>query len=318
MRLLGATIVRNDSDIIEAFVRHNLALLDGLAIVDHGSIDGTSKILAALVAEGLPVFLARDDAPAFCQQRTMNHLVRHVFQTSDANWVFPLDADEFIKVGSRGQIEDLLKSVPPTCHLVMPWLTYVPRFEQNGDTLTLLRNARRVADQRHGLCKVAVERRFRFSVNQRLGKGSHTIERKHSGVDAGPSSETDFACQPESIAIAHVPIRSAPQFSAKISVGWLSTLASGTLVGGESFHWREAYEHLRTGQQLTAAELTRLAMNYGVFRDRWLPRDDIALVEDPFLADISLRHAEHSTCDPFALVLAVAERLLTQRSPGAG
>jgi len=89
MRLVAATLVRNAADIIEAFVGHNLTLLDGLAIVDHGSIDGTSEILAALVAEGLPVFVARNDTPAFDQQRLINRLVRHIFRTSDADWVLP-------------------------------------------------------------------------------------------------------------------------------------------------------------------------------------------------------------------------------------
>ena len=42
-------------DLIEAFVRHNLSVLDALMVIDHGSFDGTSDILAALVAEGLPL-----------------------------------------------------------------------------------------------------------------------------------------------------------------------------------------------------------------------------------------------------------------------
>jgi hypothetical protein len=33
VRLLGAAHVRNEADIVEAFVRHNLVLLDGIAIV---------------------------------------------------------------------------------------------------------------------------------------------------------------------------------------------------------------------------------------------------------------------------------------------
>jgi hypothetical protein len=60
--LFGAAMVRNEADIIEAFVRHNVRVLDGLAIVDHGSFDGTSEILAALVAEGLPVSMVRDES----------------------------------------------------------------------------------------------------------------------------------------------------------------------------------------------------------------------------------------------------------------
>lgn len=62
MRLVGAMVVQDAADIVEAFVRHNLTLLDGLAIVDHASGDGTTEILAALVAERLPVFVARDES----------------------------------------------------------------------------------------------------------------------------------------------------------------------------------------------------------------------------------------------------------------
>ena len=43
-------MLRNEADVVESFVRHNLSLLDGLLVVDHGSSDGTSEILDALVA----------------------------------------------------------------------------------------------------------------------------------------------------------------------------------------------------------------------------------------------------------------------------
>lgn len=68
MRLIGATQVRNEADIVEAFVRHNLTVLDALAIVDHGSLDGTADILRRLIGEGLPVFLGHESTPAFDQQ----------------------------------------------------------------------------------------------------------------------------------------------------------------------------------------------------------------------------------------------------------
>lgn len=78
MRLLGAAHVRNEADIVEAFVRHNLALLDGIAIVDHASVDATPDILRALKDEGLPIFLARDDSPAFDQQPMQNRLALRI------------------------------------------------------------------------------------------------------------------------------------------------------------------------------------------------------------------------------------------------
>jgi hypothetical protein len=85
MRLVGATIVRDAADIIEASVRHNLSFLDALTIIDHGSSDGTSEILAALQAERIPVLVARNETPAFDQQRLMNRLVRRIFKITDAD-----------------------------------------------------------------------------------------------------------------------------------------------------------------------------------------------------------------------------------------
>jgi len=306
MRLVGATIVRDAADIIEAFVRHNLTVLDGLAIVDHGSFDGTSEILAALVAERLPVFVARNETPAFDQRALTNRLVRHVFASSDADWIFPLDSDEFLKVASRQQLEAVLQGVSRASHLVLPWLTYVPRFDVGDDILAVLRSARRVAQQRHGFPKVVIGRHFLADTSERIGKGNHAIERLSPSHDGRP----DAICEAEAAALAHVPIRSASQFIAKVATGWLGTLASGTLEGEESFHWREAYVHLRTGRPVAAAQLADFAMNYGVPQDRWLRADDIELVEDPFLADMELRYSRHRTRDPLALVLTVAERLL--------
>ena len=48
MILWGVAMVRNEAELVEAFVRHNLTLLDGMLIVDHNSTDSTSSILASL------------------------------------------------------------------------------------------------------------------------------------------------------------------------------------------------------------------------------------------------------------------------------
>jgi hypothetical protein len=313
MRLVGATVVRNGADVIESCVRHNLTVLDGIAIVDHGSFDGTSDILAALAREGLPVFVARDETPAFDQSAMINRLVRHVFSTSDADWVFPIDSDEFLKVRSRPVLEEILRSVPPQCYLLMPWLTYVPRFGADDDMPTLLRGARRLANERHGLRKVVLRRHFHENTAATVMKGNHGV---HRGTSL-PLANADLMCASDDVALAHVPVRSAPQFAAKIATGWLGTLATGAVAGGESFHWREAYAYLRSGRPLTPAQLTAFAMNYSISQDRWLPADAIEMVDDPFFADVKLMHTHFGIQDPLAMVLTVAERLLSNRNSSA-
>ena len=47
-KLISISMVRNENDVIESFVRHNLELMDEMHIIDHGSSDGTREILIQL------------------------------------------------------------------------------------------------------------------------------------------------------------------------------------------------------------------------------------------------------------------------------
>ena len=60
MRLAGIAIVRNECDIVEAFVRHNATALDRLYVIDNDSSDATPEILRRLAASGLPLKLGHD------------------------------------------------------------------------------------------------------------------------------------------------------------------------------------------------------------------------------------------------------------------
>ena len=65
MRLAGLVIVRNECDVVEAFVRHTAAVLDQLYIVDNGSSDGTLEILERLAASRIPIKLKSDQSVAY-------------------------------------------------------------------------------------------------------------------------------------------------------------------------------------------------------------------------------------------------------------
>ena len=308
MKLWGVAMARNEADVIEAFIRHNLTVLDGIAIVDHLSQDGTYEILQAMVEEGLPVFLAREGALEFDQFAICNRLARHVFATSDVDWVFPLDADEFVKTPSRAALEAALLADLGAPGATLDWLTYVPTVFAN-DALATLRAMRRLPVERHGLAKVAVSRQFVRADGLAIANGQHHLLRgdaKHHTRVAVPPISPDIA------AIAHVPVRSARQFTTKIALGWLASLKTLGDAKAVAFHWREAFEYLRSGRPLSALQLKAFAVNYSIPMDRWLPVDTVELVDDPFLADIGVRHAHRGIDDPLALVLAYAERLIVR------
>src|ERR1700682_3921842 len=96
MVFAGLSRVKNESDIIEAFVRHHVALLDRLFIVDNESSDGTGAILAALQAEGLPLTVLGDRTFGYFQSEIMSYLARATLAATAVDRLFLLDADEFL------------------------------------------------------------------------------------------------------------------------------------------------------------------------------------------------------------------------------
>jgi hypothetical protein len=99
MRIWGAMIVRNAVDLVGVNLRHHLALgLERVVVVDNGSTDGTWEALQAL-ARRLPIDLERDEGP-YRQAEMVNAAVRRAARDG-ADWVMPLDSDEFF-VAPRG------------------------------------------------------------------------------------------------------------------------------------------------------------------------------------------------------------------------
>lgn len=89
------TICRDEVDIISTFVRFYLAQgFDLIAVVDNGSTDGTPEAVAALAATGLPVRLWLDARIGY--ERYLTEHFHMVGQATEADWLFFLDADEFI------------------------------------------------------------------------------------------------------------------------------------------------------------------------------------------------------------------------------
>ena len=304
MKLVGMAMARNECDIVEAFVRHNLTVLDGLYIVDHGSVDSTPRILAALVSEGLPLEVGSETSLEFRQSVVVSAAARRLL-ANGADFVFLLDADEFLKVPSRPRLEAALASLPQGIHAVQEWHNYVPDFSRPLDTAALIRSARRAATLRQSLYKAVVSRDFLDSAAV-IAEGNHWVQTR---PDAEASSTVGHArLLAEESAVAHVPIRSAAQFKAKMAVGWLACLMQHDRHPSLCYHWCKAYADLRAGKPLTPETLSRLAATYGLPEGEQEPQT-IDLVDDPFLAEISLRYQAAARVRPFALVLQFAEQL---------
>lgn len=118
MNIIGITIVKNEEDIIESFIRYNMKILDQLFIVDNGSTDGTLDIINSMINEGFPVTLTHRIGE-FNQIEIMNELLSNVLYGKHAtisDFIIPLDADEFlVSVGNYINPRDIIANVDRSC-----------------------------------------------------------------------------------------------------------------------------------------------------------------------------------------------------------
>lgn len=261
--IVGIGMVKNEEDIIEAFVRHNLHYCDELYILENGSLDTTGVILRDLAAGGLPVTVIDDPSFAYNQSEKITELYRRVLREAHSDFVLPLDADEFIQVESREHLREVLHGIPENGAGWWPWKTYLP-----ADT------SRTVIGERFRKCHPYLERRHqKIVVRVPPGKvddeavitqGSHQLRRAGQVIDPIPL---------EGAHLAHLPVRSAQQIAQKVIIGWMANIAHlGEGTRQSSTHWGDLYERVLAAEfRISQEELIAEASRYVQFGERENP-----------------------------------------------
>jgi hypothetical protein len=129
--IIAVARVRDEEDIIEFFVRHTLVYADKIILSDHCSCDRTTEILKRLVEEGLPLDVRRDDREGRFQAEVTHQLLLDA-AAMGADWLLPLDADEFISCEEDFLPLPGLESAGEARYWTVPWKTYVPRKEDDA------------------------------------------------------------------------------------------------------------------------------------------------------------------------------------------
>lgn len=311
MKIWGVAMMRNEGDIVEAMVRHNLTILDGLVVVDHGSTDATLDILKALHAEGLRLMVLRNDLPGYLQAEITTSAARHAFARGGADAVIPLDADEFLKVPLRDALERAIAAIPAGHCGSIAWRTYVPPLvDTHADMVALIRASRRIAvepehppDVRD---KVVLTRAFAADPKANLVMGNHRVVLGDNVVHSPRMPQVELPAS--TVAVCHLPVRSVPQFIVKVTIKRLARVAAARDYSTRS-NMRRAWDALCRGEPLTPARMLQSHVAGHVTPDVTMTADAAATVDDPFLADIRLRYTAPVPTDPLPLVLTAVERL---------
>lgn len=109
------SMVKDEEDIIAAFLDYNYLIgFRKFAIMDNGSHDRTSIEILKFQEKRKDAIVAyvKDPIIGYYQDNkttALVHFARHYFPTSSTSvdWVFPLDADEFITFSPNGEVSNL-------------------------------------------------------------------------------------------------------------------------------------------------------------------------------------------------------------------
>jgi len=256
LRVIGISLIKNEEDILEAFIRHNLSFLDALIVLDNSSCDRTRPILTQLMKEGLPLCVLDDPDMRYIQSEKTTNLLRSVVPIFRPNWVIPIDADECLMMSSNDSFPEMLGQVPQNHFVKMPWKTYIPTPADNRDELNPLRRLRRRKKlEEPQWYKVAVPFPIILDESLIIDQGNHAI---HSSFS--PQGYSEFV--PPSLSLAHFPIRSSEQIIGKALVGWLAALCMPNLEEGMMFQWQSLYRRFLLDESISPEELTKFALTY--------------------------------------------------------
>ncbi|HWA26120.1 MAG TPA: glycosyltransferase family 2 protein [Lacunisphaera sp.] len=290
---MAVALVKNEADVVEAFVRHTLAWVDHLLVLDHDSTDGTREILRALRREGLPLQLFTDDALGYLQEFRTTHLARLAAREAAADWVLPLDADEFLCGPDRAALEAELAAARPGHSRSLPLLNYLFTEADPADEANPALRLRHCQPQPSTTRKVMIPADLARSDDVVVTMGNHVLVR-----DGQPLPDQPL---PADFYLAHLALRSAEHQVLRVVVPQLQKFSEGLAHSDIGTHNRLGFQLLAEDPDLFFAATRRPArdlparavpyrggtLRYSAGRGGW-QRLARALV--PYLERLALSH----------------------------
>ena len=248
MKTALISMVRNEIDIIDVWIQHQLAFHDFIFCVDHRSDDGTGNYLIEVSKKfpSLQVFHYKERS--YDQDHVFKHMRNLAVSETDAEWLFFLDADEFLPYRNQEEFKEAISSVQSYDVLTFPWRNGVPIAPVvKGLEFSGFRQTRPSE-----IGKIVIRRNIAADDNYYVPKGAHKLQHRVMGTING----FDFN------EVHHLPCRSIDQICAKILNGCLSYLHDPHYDGRQGRHWFDILNQLLT-KDVTWDDAHAFVYNYG-------------------------------------------------------
>lgn len=301
-KIFSVSMVKNEADIIESFVRYHQHIFDGMVFLVNMSTDRTPDILEKLTEEGLPIFLFYDTDREFDQSKKTTQLMFNTFEQFQPDIILPLDADEFLVSSDNLQHPcDILNKIDLNELHHIDWRTYVlNEFENRNELFIPKRITFARADHHEVNHKVVVSANIAKNYPGALSDGNHKYRIKRGKRKVKINSIKELR-------IAHFPIRSLEQFKSKLLVSWINRLSRQKI---ENLYYLERFvQIIKEGKISTEDDLIQLAKDYHCNTDL----KDITLVHKPvdlsFCKPLNLKYTKENEVNALLNLLDNCEEM---------
>ena len=258
MKIVSITAVKNESDIIESFVRYHQNIIDEMIILNNGSTDDTNYILDNLIKEGLPITVLNDTDRYFEPRIKYNCLLRKAFNEFNADIVCPLDVDEFITSDSTNP-RHILENMVGLTYYSVKWRTYIPTENDDINIKFVPSRIQYIRDESWDtFYKVFLPKELFFEFPVRLSTGNHVLVFNDKYKDKVKNIDDS------GLILAHFPLRSKEQTMSKVLVGYPNVRCRKNLQPGQSFHYNLMFNKRKNDEEVTNNDVTEFAKQYSL------------------------------------------------------
>ncbi len=243
MKIAIYSMMKNEKTLAVAFSEMLKEFADYAYILDHSSTDGTAETIKSIYPDARIFNLVSRRYP---QSEMSNFFARKIFGETDADYLFLLDADEFLPFSTKTEMIEFLQSAHECNVIAFPWNNLAPAGNSFDDGFYTMGCSLNYA-------KVALSRSLTAFHDYTIGQGNHVVTSKRGNVI------TEFSA---SKCLLHLPIPSHAKFQLKILQGINSMKNDRVNTAlGNGFHWVQLADRICSGR-LSREDIRQLAYYY--------------------------------------------------------
>ena len=293
-KIVSISCIKNECDIIEAFVKINSRIIDTFVFIDDSS-DKTTEILRNLIKDGYKIILldrqiGEDYNQGGLLTAALNFLVTQ-FNSLEFDYILPLDCDEFPNSISLEDFTEELSQIPEGFVGSYVWETYIPTTLDFPNLISngLIDSFQKRVPEGRIFPKIIISRDLVGKIV--VGTGSH------NAIHLNGINVNEYRIDSK---LAHFPVRSAEQIIRKNFSAVDGLMRKKERVQGEGFHvYNTMASILKKNICLNLEDIQMIANEYANPNPilRKIGLDEVQLLSPKWIPNYTLSYHDFSKID---------------------